>query len=788
MSSGINGVFDSRVLPTGTRVLVFVPKSTSTGENLSVIIGAAPMSPLFNDDVLKDANNDIFAQVPIIGDLSAEYLYTIADGTPMQYNYLNGAACNVMPDEWSMNNQIGGSLFISQAMAAIKASEMCGLSAFADDDLVRIESLNRQNYTAFGEHIDYLFRAVCNSVKLGWSVLKDGMGELKSSDDLESDVANIYAYEQAEVRPAPDIIEISGALINGTMRQYLATHRYNSADGKVAAGTPVGMVQIREGCDGNYSVKAARSLTLMKTPNIPPIFPLERFDTEPSPNYDDQDIETANIAFLTDEYGFLGAPEVMRNVERERTVTDSKGCFKDAMWDTYYDIDDYREVIGLDYKPELSKLKTSRYTQVDEGLKVEQAGSPSLDGKRRDDVVIGSREAGVRVNDDGSVSIIGGMGEEILMSGGNIYLTAPGDIINLPGRDSLTIAGRNTVTKAIKGVCESEGDSVNTIAHGVMQLVSGTYGRGAMFIHNKANVHSADMTGYKEYEKGATVGGGIVIKTNGMGVVADHLDIGGANYSGSSINIKAQRVDTIAESIIHHIQDGNASAFEVRSNFGMLGLNRSEAIIMASNIGLNGNVRALRRKLSTDIIEVEEKTGIIKDKVRKEIGGSGAISFLIDGNVTTNNIQALAMSNASGSVGKVRDIKKVISEQFNGTKKAPLPPPGATFGYTQPINGFLLSYNAKKTDSSGAEAVDAKDWGAIMPSGLYTPEWSIPKFQWQEMLQKTASWYLTTIGVAGFKSEANKCFPGNNKSYLLSRGNDDKLIKATLNGNYRINV
>jgi hypothetical protein len=98
----------------------------------------------------------------------------------------------------------------------------------------------------------------------------------------------------------------------------------------------------------------------------------------------------------------------------------------------------------------------------------------------------GSR-ASISLLPNGGIAIRGGHGEEILLQGGNITLSAPGDLRCLFGRSAVTLAGDDIVLRAKNSVDMTATDhDVRIKAERTLDMVGGMGGSGRTLLENKS--------------------------------------------------------------------------------------------------------------------------------------------------------------------------------------------------------------------------------------------------------------------------------------------------------------
>ena len=144
------------------------------------------------------------------------------------------------------------------------------------------------------------------------------------------------------------------------------------------------------------------------------------------------------------------------------------------------------------------------------------------------------RRAGVYIGEDGSVIVRDAWGSEIVMLAGNITLACAGNVMTLPGKTSLTIAGDDIVQKAQNSVdIHASLHDVRLSAMRNMEILGGCDDKknpGGVIIESRGPGPSP-WEG-EEMGESASVSG-ITLKTNKQAVVVD----------GNWVNIRS-KVDT----------------------------------------------------------------------------------------------------------------------------------------------------------------------------------------------------------------------------------------------------
>lgn len=132
------------------------------------------------------------------------------------------------------------------------------------------------------------------------------------------------------------------------------------------------------------------------------------------------------------------------------------------------------------------------------------------------------RRAGMYIGEDGSVIVRDAWGSEIVMLGGNVTISCAGNVMTLPGKTSLTIAGDDIVQKAQNSVDihASEHDVRLSAARNMEILGGGDESKysGGVIIESRGN--GASPWDGKDKGESARVSG-ITLKAKNQAVVVD---------------------------------------------------------------------------------------------------------------------------------------------------------------------------------------------------------------------------------------------------------------------------
>jgi len=304
-----------------------------------------------------------------------------------------------------------------------------------------------------------------------------GQIDLKKS---EEDLQPIYRYR-----------EYGGYLGQGHLRTVSCPSKESGSNTyKDKATFDDGLFMESIGLDGSYSVVSAKSLYFGKRCRIvaPKLI-------EPVTAKKGDDAKTGNYKFSS-----LFGSGAEHKVGDITTTADIKAMLKVAATLDYISyalnwkaVHPFHYHTG-DYKvPQASEGKVLKRTQenidfseVDTDFYVQDPIAKKLKiDHRYGQVEFFERESFFIFHDDGSIHLCGGAGEELVLSGGRIFLNAPGGIDIRPGTD-FTVHASQAIIKAKGSIDISSTDAdVRVKAEKNMQFVAGNSGEGGLLFESK---------------------------------------------------------------------------------------------------------------------------------------------------------------------------------------------------------------------------------------------------------------------------------------------------------------
>lgn len=175
------------------------------------------------------------------------------------------------------------------------------------------------------------------------------------------------------------------------------------------------------------------------------------------------------------------------------------------------------------------------------------------------------RRAGMYIGEDGSVIIRDAWGSEIVMLGGNVSISCAGNVMLLPGKTQLTIAGDDIVHKAQNSVdIHASAHDIRLSAARNMEIVGGgdeSEHSGGVVIEARGAGVSTDWSPYDRLTGEDTHVSGITLKTNNQAVVVDGKVvnirakndmrvISGDNDIDGNISVAAKNIRSLAKTTI----------------------------------------------------------------------------------------------------------------------------------------------------------------------------------------------------------------------------------------------
>lgn len=184
------------------------------------------------------------------------------------------------------------------------------------------------------------------------------------------------------------------------------------------------------------------------------------------------------------------------------------------------------------------------------------------------------RRAGIYIGEDGSVIVRDAWGSEIVMLGGNITMSCAGNIMTLPGKTALTVAGDDIVQKAQNSIdIHASEHDVRLSAARNMEICGGadeSDHQGGVIIESKGNV-AGPWDGDDKGESARL--SGITLKSGKQDIVID----------GKNLSLRSRKRTSIVSGDNEMDGDVDVAAGNLRTKAGSTDLTASDACLSISD-------------------------------------------------------------------------------------------------------------------------------------------------------------------------------------------------------------
>jgi hypothetical protein len=537
-SPNIIGPRSTAVLPPDTKVAVTFEPNSSVGN----IIGVLPEIIMDGSQVFSDC----VAQGNNVGVKKNGYYWQYITQLADDGGVLDFSSSRPMDGtiyDWGIMAETGVGVHVDPDMTFLRVSEDCGVFAFVFDHFLRVTGHNSEYISAAhrteyrhdeGEH-----RITKNEALYPWEAL--GAFEFGAQVFREnSDVAVQYDKPEAKFEPLMAdqqpfyrYREHGGYTGQGRIREMVLPpdgvsgselNRYGSTQNYL------GVFREQIGIDGLWAVESAKGVVLAKRSLV-----ASPREVRPCDDYSQEcdSKENDNYKFS----GLFGGGKEHKVGDIENPAGDNAPLMSACgVLDAHTQYFNWRSVHPFayhekDYRlPEESELKLARnqtgpsFADLKDRtwLKRPEPKKQRVD-HRMGDVDYWELYSHITLTEDGGVVIHGGHGEEIRMVGGNITISAPGNIFLQSGKSTVLLSGDDAVVRANNSVdISANKKDVRLKAHVNLHAVSGVSGEGGTLFENQAKT---------EYQVYPETGGedirssGIVFKAANSQIAAMGKDI-----------------------------------------------------------------------------------------------------------------------------------------------------------------------------------------------------------------------------------------------------------------------
>jgi len=581
-----------------------------------------------------------------------------------------------LASEWGAITTTGIGVVVDDFMFKAAVNEFCGVYGFYHDSLLRLAGYNMQVWTAGSERDAYMDQAECNDTTGYAPYPWEALGLLKSGVDMIEEYQpkdyqttkgkpyyshweNKHEYQQPYHRTQ----KFFGYLGQGARSvvhappQGLDRWTYKPSEGsgspaqvydsdikssdgsapdtggggadklKTHEEKPVfGLCEQNTALDGRHFITSAKGIVISKRILLPMPQRLKRPESGEGDDAE-QEYKSASKFGNGPEHTITGdiatTDEKWPNLQRAAAVLDLHGYLFNyaGLHPFYWHAKDYKtwEQSELEYAqfnqklPTFSDLKGSMYLSQPEP---KQFTIDHRYGKQN----FYETESFMSLLEDGSIVIGDGYGAEIRMSGGCMFLSAPGDVWLKGGRDVHAWAGSDVIIKAKNSADITTTDKNIRIKSGnhVLVLAGNDDTPGGVLIESRSKSQEYDF----EQAGDDVKFGGVVLRAPNSNIVGlSHQLYLGTGSKDSSIEPGVITLDagrgsaeivTKSKHIYHYVDEGgeilhffqnNADAPVEKTNMfrknftlmcGPLGLDKD--IILKGNVLCDGQIGFMATK------------------------------------------------------------------------------------------------------------------------------------------------------------------------------------------------
>lgn len=407
----------------GTQVLAYCPESSPYAYVLAIL-------PTIDSGVARDQEIEYDGRAgppELEPEPGSDYLSVSAhekvNKDESNYDHVqtdSGRPWNVLAGEWVRGNKWGVAVAVMHFHSIMQAGDGAKLEMSVFDDLVRLTSGTFEHNSAMGKSRTFDDEGALMFESTGSSRSPERLGEDYFAEVLtETDEAteNSVAIDRPEIEPKDRYRMFAGALAD--LFQIYSRNAYD-ADTEDRSGD----VRASVGYDGHVGVYSRAGISLGTKHRIPvPIRVKEPWDVDGDTTEGDSPVERlAKEQFRFDETYPYG-----RNLQMREAL-----AWREKL--TYQRFDEMQKDFTVN---EHSEVQAPPEERDPEGSKYE----------RKEE-----KNCGMDFNDDGSVRIYAGDGEEINMRGGCIIFSCPGNIEEHVGKSKVILAGQDLIFKARESV------------------------------------------------------------------------------------------------------------------------------------------------------------------------------------------------------------------------------------------------------------------------------------------------------------------------------------------------
>jgi hypothetical protein len=436
-------------------------------------------------------------------------------------DYSQGRPSDICDGDYSITNMFGGGFHTDPFQTSVRQSHDCGLWMFTMDRLLRIIGQSLQEFSAaheryfgFDENETYGFEGIAMYPWEAYGffrkpgtlytkydgkdgkdcVYSKGVGFMEPKDTETVPFYRLRRYTgfigQGEVRevliPPKDVVEGGTPFTHGTEQFPICVSRQHTLS------------------DGTLLFESTQAIQFVKHSNIRTFH--RRHDID-DPQGDDA---------ASGGYSFSESPAPKNRPKPDGNITDQLlwAVRKQAGAAFSEHKKDFEEIPREQY-PFEQDVQTGELSDLKTKDRIDDPPTVDLEiDERYDKVAVSGSRASLSFLPDGGVAIRGACGEEILLQGGNITLSCPGDVRIMPARSVISLAGDDTVFRAKNSIDLTATDNdVRIKAQRNLDMVGGMSGVGRTLLENKAEAYPSNRD-VRDTEGENISGRGLLLKAD----------------------------------------------------------------------------------------------------------------------------------------------------------------------------------------------------------------------------------------------------------------------------------
>jgi hypothetical protein len=457
--------------------------------------------------------------------------------SPNPKNHTSGKVDTVDGD-WVMHNRLGGGVGVEMFRSFLEGSPMSGVYCYSDDDRLRIVAGRYQFVTLGSEDED---KQAGNSIHRIHRRVNYPMDAI---------------YENV-----PQVFRLEGPIFGGT-QEFTSYREKDNLEGAPNETQRIALLHEYRGLDGTYILSSAASITIQKRVGVR--VPIEILEPGPPETNGQEESAIGPCGLAAPEYDNIQSPqntgaEYSAATEAIGTRMYQSPAVKSPLANAMQVrqaadyILDWQARTGLDLltaqwktgnKPEDVFGSGGQTDQFFDGDPTMWKCMPQYAELNLDPYTATKKyylgRACISVTEDGGIVLQDAYGSQLMMSGGNIYLSANHDIVNVPGRNFVTLAGRDAAIRGGRHVdITAEEGRLTATAAKQATLSGGLAGSGGVLIEGRGDLGEVVDGG----ENPGSTGGITLRSNNDVSVVGTKVTIDArakgwsARSGGGSVHI-----------------------------------------------------------------------------------------------------------------------------------------------------------------------------------------------------------------------------------------------------------